>query len=173
MITDSDNEFNRANDTFLRIRGRVMSREEFQKNIVGLTWLRFIEVLVDGSQEANDAQHAQEVGQVAVRDNWQGQIGTLQTKVADLTTQGQAQGHSIDILNGELTTADNTIADLNKQIKDLQTAAEAAKPAPVLETTIATTPAVEAPPALPTQPTPQAGWLSVFLTALRALLGPK
>lgn len=135
VIQDLDNEFNRANDTFIRIRGRAMSREEFRKNIVGVSWLRFIEILVDGSQEANDAQHAQEVGQVALRDNWAGQIGGLQQKVTDLTEQAQAQ--------------QKTIVGLNDQIKTLQTALEAAKTTPVVQPPTSTTPALPASPTAP------------------------
>lgn len=132
VIRDLDNEFNRANDTFIRIRGRAMSREEFRKHIVGLTWLRFIEVLVDGSSEAAAAQQAQEVGQVAVRDNWQGQITGLQTKVSDLTEQGHAQQKTIDALT--------------KQIETLQTAPKPAETTPVVQPPTSTTPALPASP---------------------------
>lgn len=135
VIRDTDNEFNRANDTFIRIRGRAMSREEFRKNIVGLTWLRFIEVLVDGSSEAAAAQHAQEVGTVAVRDNWHGQITGLLTKVSDLTEQGHAQ--------------QKTITQLNEQIKTLQTAQQAPQSAPVVQPPTSTTPVVPTSPAAP------------------------
>lgn len=135
VIRDLDNEFNRANDTFIRIRGRAMSRDEFRKHIVGLTWLRFIEVLVDGSSEAAAAQQAQEVGQVAVRDNWQGQITGLQTKVSDLTEQGHAQ--------------QKTITRLNEQIKALQTAPKPAETTPVVQPPTSTTPATPASPTAP------------------------
>lgn len=103
-----------------------MSRDEFRKHIVGLTWLRFIEVLVDGSSEAAAAQQAQEVGQVAVRDNWQGQITGLQTKVSDLTEQGHAQ--------------QKTITQLNEQIKALQNAPKPAETTPVVQPPTSTTP---------------------------------
>jgi hypothetical protein len=79
MINDLDNEYNRMNDLFTRIRGRAMSRAEFQKYLVGQTWLRAIEILSD-DPEAAAAQRAQNVGQVAIRDNWQQQIADLLLK---------------------------------------------------------------------------------------------
>lgn len=76
MIPDDDNSFYRWSDMFVRFRGRSPSREEFRKSAVGLSWLRAVEILTDGA-EAAEAQHAQEVGQVAIRDNWSQQIADL------------------------------------------------------------------------------------------------
>jgi hypothetical protein len=86
VIQDRDNEFARVNDVFIRIRGRAMSREEFRKNIVGVSWLRMLEILTDNSPEAVAAQKAQEVGQVALRDKWDQQIYGLQAEVKRLNS---------------------------------------------------------------------------------------
>lgn len=81
MIQDSDNEFWRWNKLFKAIRGRQASRAEFQAAAVGHTWLNAMEILSD-NPEADAAEHAQEVGQVAVRDNWNQQITDLKNELA-------------------------------------------------------------------------------------------
>lgn len=98
VITDSPNEFARWSKLFQEIRGRVPSHDEFVQAAVGQTWLRAIEILSD-NEEADATQHAQEVGQVAVRDNWEQQIYGLQD---------------------QLKTAQGEIADLKKQLTDAQ-----------------------------------------------------
>lgn len=61
MINDADNEFARWNKLFFQIRGRNASREEFQKNAVGLNWLRAMEILSD-DPEADRATASQQAG---------------------------------------------------------------------------------------------------------------
>lgn len=87
VISNVDNEWGRWRDLFIRIRGREPSRQEFVNAAVGQNWLRAIEILVDGSSEAAEAQHAQDVGQLAIRDNWAGQIATLQQQAAELSAR--------------------------------------------------------------------------------------
>ena len=161
VITDTDNEFARVNDVFIRIRGRAMSRDEFRKNIVGITWLHMLEVLTDGSPEAIDAQHAQEVGAVAVRDGWQGQIGTLNQKTADLTTQAQAQGHTIDTLNGQIDVMATEITELHASLKAAQDALTEA-------TNLSSGFDTATPPAASVQPLP--AWVTGFVDWLKRIL---
>lgn len=66
-----------------RLRGRQLTREEFRIHLVGKTDLRAIEILSD-DPEADRIQEAQNVGVVALRDNWQGQIGTLQGQLSEV-----------------------------------------------------------------------------------------
>lgn len=66
-----------------RLRGRQLTREEFRKHLVGLTDLRAIEILAD-DPEADRIQEAQNVGVLALKDNWQGQIGTLQAQLSEV-----------------------------------------------------------------------------------------
>lgn len=80
-IPDQDNYYWRYGQKLgLQVRGRELSREEFRTYLVGQTDLRAVEILSDDA-EADQALHAQQVGQVAVRDNWQGQIYDLQDKL--------------------------------------------------------------------------------------------
>jgi hypothetical protein len=76
MIRDTDNEYARWRQLAYQIRGRALSRDEFRQSAVGKTWLNTIEILSDDA-EAHVATHAQEVGQVAIRDDWEGQINSL------------------------------------------------------------------------------------------------
>jgi hypothetical protein len=86
MIADVDNEFGRWNKLAYQIRGRSMSREEFRQAAVGRTWLQAMEILSD-SAESDAATNAQNVGQVAIRDQWDQQIYGLQAQVGQLKTQ--------------------------------------------------------------------------------------
>lgn len=107
MIPDQDNYFNRWSDLFIRIRGRAPSRDEFKANAVGLTWLKAIEILSDG-QEAADAEHAQEVGQLAIKDQWDQQIYSLQAQLKDTT----------DKLS-QVASKSDLSSTLQKQVDDL------------------------------------------------------
>lgn len=69
-----------------QIRGRQLSREEFNKFLVGKTDLQAIEILSDDA-EADRALQAQRVGQLAIKDDWQGQIYRLIAQVNDLNTR--------------------------------------------------------------------------------------
>lgn len=102
VIADADNEYARWNKAGIAIRGRGLSRDEFRNAAVGKTWLQALEILSD-NPEADAAQHAQEVGQVAVRDQWDKQIYGLQ-----------------DQLKAQKATSDGQIADLTKQIEALK-----------------------------------------------------
>jgi hypothetical protein len=104
MINDTDNEFWRWNKLFVQIRGREASREEFRNAAVGQTWLRAMEVLSDSS-EADAATNAQAVGAVAVRDNWQGQIESLQAALA-------VSNKAVSDANAALTTARQQLQDI-------------------------------------------------------------
>lgn len=82
-IPDADNYYWRyGQDLAERLRGRQLSRDEFRQHLVGQTDLRAIEILSD-DPEADTTQHAQTIGVVALRDNWQGQMYALQQQLAD------------------------------------------------------------------------------------------
>jgi len=80
IIQNEPNWVGRANKSFQMIRGRDMGPGELEP-FVGQDFLHLIEALED-NPEADATQNAQNVGQVAVRDNWQGQINTLTTELA-------------------------------------------------------------------------------------------
>lgn len=81
MIPDEDNYFYRWVETFQMIRGRTPTRDEFRNNAVGLTWLKALELLED-DPEAQATQNAQNTGQKAIQEDWQGQIVELKKQLA-------------------------------------------------------------------------------------------
>ncbi len=88
-IPDADNYYWRYGQklsTF--VRGRQLSREEFRRHIVGKSDLTAVEILSD-DPEADRTQQAQEVGQLAIRDNWQQQIYNLQDALKGRPTPEQ------------------------------------------------------------------------------------
>lgn len=103
-IPDADNWFWRMNKSMQMIRGRSISREEFRRNFVGVEPFRMIEVLEDDA-EAERAQSAQTVGQLAVKDNWQGQIYSLQD--------------ALKKSNAALQQANTDLAAARKQLQEL------------------------------------------------------
>lgn len=87
IIPDADNYYWRYGQKLaLQLRGRELSREEFRKFIVGRTDLQAVETLSD-DVEADRAQGWQNLGQLATKDNWQGQIYTLQAQVKGLSSR--------------------------------------------------------------------------------------
>lgn len=86
VIPDADNYYWRYGQKLAeRLRGRQLSREEFRQHLVGKSDLTAIEILSD-DPEADKAQDAQNLGFIAIRDNWEGQIKTLQQQLKDVQT---------------------------------------------------------------------------------------
>ncbi len=109
MIQNSDNEWARYSRMFRQIRGRLPSRDEFNKSGVGKSWLNAIEILSDG-QEADVNTHYADVGRLATKDDWPNQIYSLQAAVKKLQEGGNVSQ-----------------ADVDNLIKEAQEAVEAAK----------------------------------------------
>lgn len=105
-IPDADNYYWRYGQKLAeQVRGRQLSRAEFSQHIAGKTDLRAVEILSD-DPEADRALEAQRLGQLAQRDNWQGQIYGLQAQVAELGKRPTQE--QLDALNkqvGDLTTS--------------------------------------------------------------------
>lgn len=97
VIINDENNYARANKLHLQVRGRALPRDAFNA-FVGKPWLTYIETLSD-DQEAYDHETNANVGAVAIRDNWQQQIYTLQDQ--NKVLQGQ-------------------VDSLAKQVKELQ-----------------------------------------------------
>lgn len=82
-IPDADNYYWRYGQKLARqVRGRELSRDEFRAALVGKTDLNAVEILSDDS-EADTMLHTQDVGVIAVQDNWQGQIESLTKQLND------------------------------------------------------------------------------------------
>lgn len=97
MIVNDDNNYARFNKLHMQVRGRPVDRATFNA-FVGKSWLTAIEVFSD-DPEANQHEQNATIGAIAVKDNWQQQIYTLQDQNKEL--QGQ-------------------VASLAKQVKELQ-----------------------------------------------------
>ena len=72
-IPNADNYYNRYRKAMQYIRGRDMSRDEFNKNFVGNTDLRMLEAMLD-SPEADAQLDYANWGRVAKNDKWDEQI---------------------------------------------------------------------------------------------------
>jgi hypothetical protein len=112
VITDADNEYARWEKLGYQVRGRHLKREEFRTSAVGRTWLNAVEILSD-SEEADAATHAQEVGQTAVNDDWQGQIYGLQDQLK------AEQSKSVGLVNS-VSDLTSKLGDANKQLVALK-----------------------------------------------------
>ena len=130
MVQNADNYYWRYGIKVAeQIRGRQLSRTEFNKFLAGQTDLKAIEILSD-DPEADRALEAQKLGQLAIKDDWQGQIYRLIAQVNDLNTrptkaqlealQGKLNemGASIDLANKK---AENALKEL-EETKAKQTA---------------------------------------------------
>lgn len=120
-IPDQDNWYYRFNKLMQQVRGRSLSREEFRKNFVGVEPFHMVEILSDDN-EANVTQNAQNIGQLALKDNWQGQIYGLQDQlkksnelIATLTAKADVSD-SLQKKVDALTTENQKLAD--QQVKD-------------------------------------------------------
>lgn len=97
MIVNDENNYARFNKLHMQVRGRPVDRATFNA-FVGSSWLHAIEVFSD-DPEANQHEQNANIGALAVKDNWQQQIYTLQDQNKVLQAQ---------------------VDSLAKQVKDLQ-----------------------------------------------------
>jgi len=123
VMNQGENEYARANDLHLKLRGRALDRNIFNQLVAGRTsWLRYIEILSD-DPEAQARQQDATVGQVARRDNWEGQIHTLVQQFADSQKQVASLQKQIDELKKNQGGVDQTtkdqIAETNTIVKNI------------------------------------------------------
>lgn len=125
MIVDEDNYFARYSKTFYMIRGRTPTRIEFQQFAVGKNWLQALEMLED-DPEADSTAKAQDVGWVALTENWPSQIQNLtesQRKLQGLNdqlTKAVSDAMATDSDNKiAISTALGRIDSLTKEIEEL------------------------------------------------------
>lgn len=79
-IPNADNYYNRYRKAMQYIRGRDMSREEFEKNFVGNSDLRMLEAMLDSSEADAQLDYAN-WGKVAKNDHWDQQIKMAGEKI--------------------------------------------------------------------------------------------
>lgn len=113
IIQNADNWYGRCAKTHWLIRGRDLSRETFN-SFVGQDFLHFVEACSD-DPEADRVQGWQNLGAVAARDDWQGQINRLTEQLNGRPTKE------------DLAAAQKAAADLQAQIQAANDKAAAAE----------------------------------------------
>jgi len=110
VIGSGDNWYARLSKLHEQVRGRPLGRDVFNA-FVGKDLLTYVEAVSD-DKEADAVQHYQNVGAVAVRDNWQQQIYTLQKQFADATKLAND-------LQARLVASENTTKALTEKVDAL------------------------------------------------------
>jgi len=110
VIGSGDNWYARLSKLHEQVRGRPLGRDVFNA-FVGKDLLTYVEAVSD-DPEADAVQHYQNVGAVAVRDNWQQQIYTLQKQFADATKLAND-------LQARLVASENTTKALTEKVEAL------------------------------------------------------
>ena len=115
MMNQGENEFARANDLHLKLRGRALDRNIFNQLAGKITWLRFIEICSDDPEAVQWQQNAT-VGKTARADQWERQIQTLIAQVKDM----QKQIDDLKKQSGTYTEADRAVAaETNNIVKNI------------------------------------------------------
>lgn len=116
IIQNAENWYGRCNRTHWLIRGRELDRSVFAQ-LVGKEFLTFVEVCSD-DPEANMVQGWQELGKVATKDDWRGQIYGLIDQVKALSSRPTAE---------ELKAVKDSIDGFKKQADEATKRAEEAE----------------------------------------------
>jgi len=111
-IPNADNYHWRYNKAMVNIRGRELSRDEFNKNFVGRSDLAMLEAMLDNAEADANVNHAK-VGKQAIAENWQKQIADTKKQLADEIAKDVG-------LTKNLADQNIKIDELNKQITSLQ-----------------------------------------------------
>ena len=110
VIGSGENWYGRLSKLHEQVRGRPLSRDVFNA-FVGTDLLTYVEAVSD-DPEADAVQNYQNVGAVAVKDNWQQQIYTLQKQFADATKLANE-------LQARLVASENTTKALTEKVDAL------------------------------------------------------
>lgn len=81
-LPNQDNYFGRMNKLFYQVRGRNMTRDEYNKNLVGKALLTAIEMISD-ADEADNATRDQEYGKAARERGWEAKANTADKASAE------------------------------------------------------------------------------------------
>ena len=124
-IPDHDNYYGRYNKLMIQVRGREMTRDEFRKNIVGVSDLTAVERISDNveSDRATDAQQ----WALANRASVEKRIVDLQKTVEDLDKRVKEQSaqiigltQTVNEKQAEISSLQDRTADLEKENKELK-----------------------------------------------------
>ena len=124
-IPDADNYYGRYNKLMLQVRGRNMTRDEFRKNIVGVSDLTAVERISD-NVESDRATEAQQWA-LANRASVEKRIVDLQKTVEDLDKRVKEQSaqiigltQTVNEKQAEISSLQDRTADLEKENKELK-----------------------------------------------------
>lgn len=124
-IPDADNYFGRYNKLMLQVRGRNMTRDEFRKNIVGVSDLTAVERISDNA-ESDRATEAQQWA-LANRATVEKRIVELQRMLEDLDKRVKEQAsqllgltQTVNEKQAEISSLQDQVADLEKENKELK-----------------------------------------------------
>lgn len=123
VVGSEENWYGRLNKLHMQVLGAPLGRDTFAQ-LVGKDTLTVIEIFSD-HPNAPVVQNWQDVGQVAVRDNWQGQINNLVQQVNELNkrpTQEQldALGKQAEELKKTAEAAQKLADDNAKKLEEAQ-----------------------------------------------------
>lgn len=122
MIPDQDNYYWRwGKKNAFFFRGRELSREEFSKYIAGRNGTTATEILGD-NPEADQTAGDIRLGQLARRDNWQGQIYGLIDQVNNLKTRPTKE--QLDAITKQAADLQATTDNATKESAEAKAAAE-------------------------------------------------
>ena len=117
-IPDHDNYYGRYNKLMIQVRGREMSRDEFRKNIVGVSDLTAVERISDNPESDRATDYQQWA--LANRANIEKQISDLTNRVNQLSGEVKGLAQTINEKQAEISSLQDKAADLEKENKELK-----------------------------------------------------
>lgn len=116
-IPNADNYYWRYNKAMQYIRGRQMSREEFNKFFVGRSDLAMLEAMLD-NPEADQWFNDGNLGRLARNDGWQQQIYSLLDQVNNLKTRPTKE--ELDAVKKQAGELAKSAEAANEEVKRLE-----------------------------------------------------
>ena len=124
-IPDADNYYWRYNKLMLQVRGRNMTRDEFRKNIVGVSDLTAVERISDNpeSDRATEAQQWALANRASVEKrivDLQNMVNNLDKRVNEQSGQITGLTQTINEKQAEISTLQDEVAKVQAENKELK-----------------------------------------------------
>jgi hypothetical protein len=117
-IPDHDNYYGRYNKLMMQVRGREMSRDEFRKNIVGVSDLTAVERISDNPESDRATDYQQWA--LANRASIEKQIADLTSRVNQLSGQITGLTQTINEKQAEISTLQDEVVKVQAENKELK-----------------------------------------------------
>lgn len=117
-IPDHDNYYGRYNKLMVQVRGREMTRDEFRKNIVGVSDLTAVERISDNPESDRATEYQQWA--LANRASIEKQVSDLTSRVNQLSGEVKGLAQTINEKQAEISSLQDKAADLEKENKELK-----------------------------------------------------